>query len=294
MPPVPAACVHRSEVSFVGRARRCSIEPVDEIAWYNQVRWAALVEERALFTRPALDLDAEKARCMADRAGMFGGLAGKRVLCLAGGGGQQSAAFSLLGAKVTVFDLTEGQLARDQEAAAHYGYEVETIQGDMRDLSVLPDNVFDIVFHPHSLNFVPDARVVFSGVGRVIKPGGFYFMCCANPFYLGMDEDSWNGAGYTIAAPYVDGAESCEPDSQWMFENGVMPDRRVPPCRVFRHALSSLVGGLSEAGFRIVRVDEFAHVNPDTDADPGSWDHFTAIAPPWISFWSVRDPVDAA
>ena len=44
---------------------------------------------------------------------------GDRVLCLAGGGGQQSVIYSLLGADVTVFDLTPEQLDRDRAAARH-------------------------------------------------------------------------------------------------------------------------------------------------------------------------------
>src|SRR3990172_3901526 len=35
---------------------------------------------------------------------------GKDVLCLASGGGQQSAVFGLLGANVTVLDISSGQL----------------------------------------------------------------------------------------------------------------------------------------------------------------------------------------
>ena len=51
----------------------------------------------------------------------------KDVLCLAAGGGQQSAVFGLLGARVTVIDFTQGQLDGDITAAKHYGYPVETI-----------------------------------------------------------------------------------------------------------------------------------------------------------------------
>ena len=47
--------------------------------WYDRPTWAALMSR----VRP-----------------------GDRVLCLAGGGGQQSAIYSLLGAEVTVLDLT--------------------------------------------------------------------------------------------------------------------------------------------------------------------------------------------
>ena len=71
---------------------------MDDIARYNMARWDALVRARAVFTRPWLDLTPDEARQMVDPDGRLGEMAGRRVLCLAGGGGQQSAAFGLLGA----------------------------------------------------------------------------------------------------------------------------------------------------------------------------------------------------
>src|ERR671927_1348491 len=131
---------------------------MDEIAEYNIERWRRLVEARALYTRPLLDLDAASARERLDPRGRLGELDGRRVLCLAGGGGRESACFSLLGARVTVFDLSPEQLERDRLAASHYGTEVETLLGDMRDLSALHGSDFDLVWHPYSINFVPDPR----------------------------------------------------------------------------------------------------------------------------------------
>src|SRR5690349_2503315 len=94
---------------------------MDDIARYNQARWHALARADAPFTRPAWALDAAAARQMVDAEGRLGELAGLRVLGLATGGGQQTAAFALLGAQVTVVDLSAEQLARDQRVAAHYG-----------------------------------------------------------------------------------------------------------------------------------------------------------------------------
>jgi 2-polyprenyl-3-methyl-5-hydroxy-6-metoxy-1,4-benzoquinol methylase len=85
---------------------------MDEIAHYNIERWKALTQTNALFTRPYLNLDADAARQKLDPDGHLGEITGKAVLCLAGGGGQQSAAFALLGATVTVVDLSEEQLHR--------------------------------------------------------------------------------------------------------------------------------------------------------------------------------------
>jgi 2-polyprenyl-3-methyl-5-hydroxy-6-metoxy-1,4-benzoquinol methylase len=134
---------------------------VDDVAKYNIERWQALAEANAVFTRPRLDLDKDSARQYLDSQGMLGDVAGKDVLCLAAGGGQQSVAFALLGANVTVLDISEAQLQRDTEAAVHYNVNLNVFQGDMRDLSHFNEDSFDIVWHPYSLNFVPDAHIVF-------------------------------------------------------------------------------------------------------------------------------------
>ena len=68
-------------------------------------------------------------------------------------------------------DLDETHLENDRLAAEHYGTRVRAVQGDMRDLSCFADNLFDIIWHAHSINFVPDARQVFGEVARALRPG---------------------------------------------------------------------------------------------------------------------------
>ena len=258
---------------------------MDEVYRYNVERWNALVRVNALFTRPHLELDADSAREQVDPEGMFGDVTGRDVLLLAGGGGKQSAAFGLLGANVTVFDIAEGQLERDQQAAAHYGLTIKTQQGDMRDLSVFADDAFDLVYHPYSLNFVPDAREVFAQVARVLRPGGMYYFMCANPFAAGLMERSWNGAGYTLKEPYVQGAKLVYEDSDWVY-NREQPTESIDGPQEFRQTLSTLVNGLTEQGFRLLRLDEVMADSVSVEAAPGTWDHFTAIVPPWLKFWT--------
>jgi hypothetical protein len=79
----------------------------DDIYKYNYERWEMLVRANALFTRPWLNLNKETARSYLDPEGVLGELSGKRVLCLAGGGGQQSTSFALLGAIVSVLDISD-------------------------------------------------------------------------------------------------------------------------------------------------------------------------------------------
>lgn len=259
---------------------------MDEIAQYNIERWKALAEANALFTRPYLDLDATAARAKLDPEGRLGDLKDKAVLCLAGGGGQQSVAFALLGAQVTVIDLSEEQLQRDRAAAINYQFNLETHQGDMRHFAHLVGQRFDIVWQPYALNFVPDARVVFREVANVLRPGSLYRFSCANPFFSGLNERDWNGAGYLLKSPYQEGAPITYPDQPWVTDAGAS----IPQPREYRHTLSTLVNGLLEQNFVLQHLSDSTDFSPDANAEPGTWNHFTAIAPPWLTFWTLYQP----
>ena len=258
---------------------------LDDLAHYNRERWEALARANVEYSRPMLDLDPDQAGQLVDPEGVAGDMDGKRVLCLAGGGGQQSAAFALLGARVTVLDLCDTQLQRDREAAAHYGTEVRTIQGDMRDLSALVADCFDIVWHAHSLNFVPDPNQVFGEVCRVLRPGGLYRLTCTNPFIHGTWEGSWDGNGYALNRPYVDG-EVLDDDPYWEFDDGDGACHRIRGPREFRHTLSALINGLIRNGLTILGFWE--DCKGDANAAPGSWQHFKTVCAPWIILWALR------
>ncbi len=264
---------------------------MDELAAYNKARWEELALARVVYTQPWLDLDARAARQRVDPHGVMGEVQGLDILCLAASGGQQSAAFGLLGARVTVFDLSETQLARDQEAATHYGLEIRTVQGDMRDLSAFPDASFDLVWHAYSINFVPQVAPVFQEVRRVLRPGGLYRLEWANPFTQTIDEASWNGEGYLLGHPYRDGACLQDLHPTWNVWDVYDEDgthRRIASPREYVHTLSTVVNGLVRQGFVIIHASEAREEEPDPA--PGSWAHFTQIAPPWLTFWCRLRP----
>ena len=253
------------------------MEHKDEVAAVNERHWDWAVRKGAGCTIPWLDLDPvllrryakgelepvpERLRdVMPELAGVLAGLAGRDVLCLAAGGGQQSAVFGLLGARVTVVDLCEGQLEGDRKAAAHYGYPVTTFQADMRDLSCLQDNTFDLVYGTGSC-FIPDLAPVFAGVARVLRPSGLYRADFANPATEFVEPDTWDGEGYRITLPYAV-KKRMDP-----------PDDDGEPSVQFRHYLDEIFNGLLDAGFSIQRVHEpWRRHQPDPDARPGTWKH---------------------
>ena len=240
----------------------------DQVAVANQRLWEEEVKKGCGYTIPWLDLEVDVLRsyssgemealpepldCLSPPS-VFAGVEGKDVLCLAAGGGQQSAVFGLLGARVTVVDLTEGQLKGDRQAAAHYGYLVVALQADMRDLSCIDDASFDLVYQAPSLCYVPNLREVYGEVSRVLRTGGLYRAQYHQPaiFFAG-----WDGEGYRLAEPYVERVLHRE-------DGGIE----------FRHYMDDIFGGLVDAGLSLRQVvDKGRHREPDREAPPGSWEH---------------------
>lgn len=219
--------------------------------WYDPPTWAALMSR----VRP-----------------------GDRVLCLAGGGGQQSAIYSLLGADVTVLDLTPEQLERDRLAARHYGYGIETIQGDMRDLSALRDAAFDWVHQPISLLYVHDLCAIYDGVQRVLKRGGRYYSDYTYPGFYMAEDLGWDGDGYRlrIGQPHRRGPLlEREDDGVANFTDGVS----FGECN---HLLSDIVNGQVGAGLAIVGLWENPRPEHSQSVDrlkPGSREHRQRFIP---------------
>ncbi len=260
---------------------------MDEIAKYNTQRWDCLGEVEALLTRPDLTFTHETASRRFEIDGHLGTLDGRDVLCLASGGGHQTCAFAMLGAHVTLVDLSASQLKSDQRAADHYNVSIKTLQADMRDLSSLSESAFDVVYQPYSINFVPDCRKVFDQVARVLRSNGIYQLTFANPFTHGMRADTWDGTGYPLNRPYVQGEKLHARDEDFFYRGATGDRNRVPPPIEYRQTLGTVLTGLAERGFRIMRLEEDAWEL--TDDAPGTWCHYKMVAPPWFTVWCAKD-----
>ena len=259
---------------------------MDSIALFNQKKWDELAVAGILYARPLLDLTPETAREWLDPTGMLGDVNGKKVLCLASGGGKQSAAFAILGAQVDVLDLSTVMLAGDQLAADTYNLPMQLHHGDMRDLSMFSPALFDVIWQPYSLNYVPDPLPVFREVARVLKSGGRYVLQLANPFTLGLFETDWDGQGYPVHLAYQNGVEI--PNLQWQFDDQQGNIVHTPGPLTFRHTLSGVFNTLAGLGFHLTQILE--EVSGDSEAQPGTWEHYTNTIPPWFTLLFVRSP----
>ena len=179
-------------------------------------------------------------------------LAGKDVLCLASGGGQQGPILAAAGATVTVFDNSPRMLEQDRMVAQRDGLEIRTVLGDMADLSVFPNASFDLVINPVSTGFVPDVLPVWREVARVLRPGGAFLMGFTQPQAYCFDEKDGNLV-LRFRLPYSDLA-SLDPGER---ETRFGPDSPLE----FSHSFTDYLGGQMAAGLRLVDLFEDVDAN---------------------------------
>ncbi len=266
---------------------------VDAVGEHNRRMWERLADAGIPYTRPLgrPPRDVKGKRRFLDELtyGRIRGLRldGKRVLSLAGGGGWDAILFAELGAETTLFDLSRGQLRTVRSLAKDRGTKLRFVQGDMRDLSKLAAGGFDLVYHHHSLVFVPDAARVIREVARVLAPGGIYVFSTMHPVTLRMYE-TWTGSGWGFKQRYFENGPVPVKNATWDFD-----DVKVEaPTLEYAHRFSDLVNACVRA--KLV-VDGLWEWSPgDMGGPAGSDDELERYLPAYIAIRARRPPAAAA
>ena len=244
----------------------------------NQRAWDERVRRGDRHTRTVLARDLADPLPILDPEGWLGGnVKGQKVLCLASGGGLQSAMFAAAGAIVTVVDLSGAMLEQDRAVAAKNHLQVLAVQTSMDDLSMFAEAAFDIVLQPVSTCYVEQIEPVFREVARVLREGGLYISQHKQPASL-QAETVPTGRGYVITEPAK--------------RSGPLPP--VLPCFQreadtieYLHTWTAIMGGICRAGFAI---EDLVEPNPLANvlAAPGTWEHRCAFLPPYAKIKARR------
>jgi SAM-dependent methyltransferase len=252
-----------------------------DILAYNRAAWDEKVQQQDRWTRPVTKEVIERARrgqfdllltpTKPVPMSWFPEFKGTRTLCLASGGGQQGPLLAASGAIVTVFDNSLQQLIQDRFVAEREGLAIETVEGDMANLSAFAADSFDLIVHPCSNCFVPDIRPVWRECARVLRRGGVLLAGFANPVrYLFDDERTQNGSlEVRHSIPYSDLIGLSEGDRRRL-----VLDKRLP--LEFGHTLADQIGGQLDAGLLVSGFYEDRYSEPEQDPLSRYTDNFIA------------------
>lgn len=150
---------------------------------------------------------------------------------------------------MTIFDASEKQLLQDQMVADRDGLALETIQGDMADLSCFEDGAFDFIFHPCSNCFAKDIRPVWREAYRVLRPGGSIVSGFVQPIHGLFDPDLEKQGRFQLkfSMPHSDLKLSDDERKSWFGSDAPIE---------FVHSLEDQLGGQLDAGFLIAGLYE--------------------------------------
>ena len=246
--------------------------------WHNRSAWDRLAKKQDRLATPARDEDFINPLSNVDRRGWLGNsVAGKRLLCLAAGGGRQGPIYAAAGAEVTVVDLSPAMLDLDRKVSHQRQLNLRTIETSMDDLSMLGDGCFDIVIHPVSTCYVPDVRPVYKEVARVMADGGLYVSQHKQPTSLQSDIEPQQG-GYRVKHGYYDKTPLPEePKPNLVREQGTLE---------YVHRWDELIGAMCAAGFVIEALSEPLHAKPD--AVRGSFSDRSSVIAPYVRIKARR------
>ena len=178
-----------------------------------------------------------------DEIKLLGSLRKKKILEIGCGGAQCGIAMAKQGADVTGIDISENQLNYAKALAKENGVEILFHQGDIRRLTEIKSNNYDLVFSAWALLYVDNLRSCFQEVYRVLKRGGSFVASLPHPFFrtvspktMKLRESYFDVGKKEIAETWNDGSNH----------------KNV----VYDHTVSELINMLLDTDFFIERIIE--------------------------------------
>ena len=217
------------------------------------------------------------AKASADPRGMlrryteyFGTFEGLKVANICGSCGKKAIPLALLGAEVTVFDISEDnkRYALEVAAAAHVNITYEV--GDVLDIDKEKyAGYFDVVFMEGGiLHYFHNIDEFMSVMNMLLKPDGKMICSDFHPFtkisdVLHLEQPS---VGYFSTEVF-----EIEMAHARFYEEEIRS--QMPKCLCRKYTLSEIINSIIRCGFTLERFDEYpAWENPDV---PGE---FTIVA----------------
>ena len=216
------------------------------------VRHAGTPRERAAENR------ADPVRMLRKYAAYFDRYEGIKIANICGSCGKKAIPLALLGAEVTVFDISEDNRRYALETAEAAGTHVDYVVGDVMETDLdTYGGTFDIVFMEGGiLHYFHDIDAFMRLMHAMLRPGGKMICSDFHPFTkIYFSTDIFEGE--MAHARFYD-----EPVRS-----------QIPKCLYRKYTVSEIINAIITAGFCLKRFDE--HPSWENADLPGE---FTAVA----------------
>lgn len=200
----------------------------------------------------------------------FDAFEGVNVANICGSCGKKAIPLALLGAKVTIFDISEDNKRYALEMAEHAQAPIEFVVGDVLEIDISRyGQTFDVVLMEGGiLHYFHDIRQFMEIMRGLLKPGGKMILSDFHPFTK--ISDSLNLEQPTMSYFSTEVFEG-EMAHARFFDRDIR--ERMPKCSYRKYTMSEIINAVIGSGFELKRFDEHpSWVNPDV---PGE---FTIIA----------------
>ena len=135
---------------------------------------------------------------------LIGDVKGKKVIELGCGGGENSIILAKKGAICTGVDISSEQLKYAKNLSKEHKVRIKLIKGDIEDITMIDDSVFDIAISIFALDWMQDLNAAFKEAYRILKPNGIFVFSTQHPIYNLLGAEDINPKELKIAASYFE------------------------------------------------------------------------------------------
>ena len=248
---------------------------MDEISRQHKAAWETNVYD--FWVRQSGTPEERAAEDKADPVGMlrkyaayFDRYEGVRVANICGSCGKKAVPLALLGADVTVFDISEDNRRYAMETAGAAGVRMNYVVGDVMETDLIKyGGYFDIVFMEGGiLHYFHDIDAFMRMMRAMLRPGGKMICSDFHPFTKMYDSLHLETPVMGYFSREVFEGEMAHAR---FYEEPVRSS--IPKCRYRKYTVSEIINAIIAAGFCLKRFDE--HPAWDHQDFPGE---FTAVA----------------
>lgn len=183
----------------------------------------------------------------------FGNVEGLRVANICGSCGKKAIPLALLGADVTIFDISKENMKYACETAAVAQTKIEYVVGDIMDIDMsVYRSYFDIVFMEGGiLHYFHDITCYMEIMYSLLKNGGRMICSDFHPIHKFVDANELGNpiTGYFSTEIIVAEMAHAKFYDQEIREN-------FPKCKLRRYTLSDIINSVIGCGLTIKQFDE--------------------------------------